>query len=168
MRHRHSGRRLNRTSAHRKALFRNLAAALIRHERIRTTLPKAKELRPVVERLITLAKQDTLHARRTAMARLPRDADIGKLFGPLSERFANRPGGYTRIVRADYRHGDSAAMAYIEFVDRASEDTRPRSPEPPQGPAEAPTPAGRPDTDQKGPWWRNIGFKRLLFWRNKD
>ena len=88
MRHRHSGRKLNRTSAHRKATFRNLAAALIKHERIRTTLPKAKELRPIVERLVTLAKQDTLHARRTAMARLPRDADIAKLFGPLSERFA--------------------------------------------------------------------------------
>ena len=93
MRHRHSGRKLNRTSAHRKAAFKNLAAALIRHERIRTTLPKAKELRPIVERLITLAKQDTLHARRTAISRLPRDADIAKLFGPLSERFARSPRG---------------------------------------------------------------------------
>ena len=118
MRHRHSGRKLNRTSAHRKATFRNLAAALIKHERIRTTLPKAKELRPIVERLVTLAKQDTLHARRTAMARLPRDADIAKLFGPLSERYAARPGGYTRIVRAGHRYGDAADMAYIEFVDR--------------------------------------------------
>lgn len=159
MRHRHSGRKLNRTSAHRKAAFKNLAAALIRHERIRTTLPKAKELRPIVERLITLAKQDTLHARRTAISRLPRDADIAKLFGPLSERFASRPGGYTRIVRAGHRYGDSADMAYIEFVDRTptvrtvAADEAPR---PPETPSAAPEPAKA----DKAPWWRRLGFNR--------
>ena len=159
MRHRHSGRKLNRTSAHRKAAFKNLAAALIRHERIRTTLPKAKELRPIVERLITLAKQDTLHARRNAISRLPRDADIAKLFGPLSERFASRPGGYTRIVRAGHRYGDAADMAYIEFVDRtpavrtvAAEET----PRPPETPSAAPEPTAA----DKGPWWRRLGFNR--------
>ncbi len=159
MRHRHSGRKLNRTSAHRKAAFKNLAAALIRHERIRTTLPKAKELRPIVERLITLAKQDTLHARRTAISRLPRDADIAKLFGPLSERFASRPGGYTRIVRAGHRYGDAADMAYIEFVDRtpkARTVATDEAPRPPETPSAAPEPA---ETD-KGPWWRRLGFNR--------
>ncbi len=169
MRHRHSGRKLNRTSAHRKAMFQNLAAALITHERIRTTLPKAKELRPIVERLITLAKEDTLHARRTAIARLPRNADIGKLFGQLAERFANRPGGYTRIVRAGHRYGDSAAMAYIEFVDRMPAEARPGVSEAPQAPA-APVEAEiRPDKVEKQPWWRRlIGFsKRLMFWRDR-
>ena len=164
MRHRHSGRKLNRTSAHRKATFRNLAAALIKHERIRTTLPKAKELRPIVERLVTLAKQDTLHARRTAMARLPRDADIAKLFGPLSERFAARPGGYTRIVRAGHRYGDAADMAYIEFVDRTPVARTPVA----QAPAtvaapeasEAPSAAPERDDADKRPWWRRLGFNR--------
>lgn len=164
MRHRHSGRKLNRTSAHRKATFRNLAAALIKHERIRTTLPKAKELRPIVERLVTLAKQDTLHARRTAMSRLPRDADIAKLFGPLSERFAARPGGYTRIVRAGHRYGDAADMAYIEFVDRTPVARAPvaqapaavAAPETPEAPGAAPA----RDDANKRPWWRRLGFNR--------
>ena len=164
MRHRYSGRKLNRTSAHRKATFRNLAAALIKHERIRTTLPKAKELRPIVERLVTLAKQDTLHARRTAMARLPRDADIAKLFGPLSERYAARPGGYTRIVRAGHRYGDAADMAYIEFVDRTAVvrtpvTQAPAAVESPQAP-EAPSTAPKREDDAKQPWWRRLGFNR--------
>ena len=164
MRHRHSGRKLNRTSAHRKATFRNLAAALIKHERIRTTLPKAKELRPIVERLVTLAKQDTLHARRTAMARLPRDADIAKLFGPLSERYAARPGGYTRIVRAGHRYGDAADMAYIEFVDRTAVvrtpvTQAPAAVESPQAP-ETPSAAPQREDDAKQPWWRRLGFNR--------
>ncbi len=164
MRHRHSGRKLNRTSAHRKATFRNLAAALIKHERIRTTLPKAKELRPIVERLVTLAKQDTLHARRTAMARLPRDADIAKLFGPLSERFAARSGGYTRIVRAGHRCGDAADMAYIEFVDRTPAARAPVAQAPaavavPEAPEAPGTTPARDDAD-KQPWWRRLGFNR--------
>ena len=164
MRHRHSGRKLNRTSAHRKATFRNLAAALIKHERIRTTLPKAKELRPIVERLVTLGKQDTLHARRTAMARLPRDADISKLFGPLSERFATRSGGYTRIVRAGHRYGDAADMAYIEFVDRTPVARTPVTQAPaavaaPEAPAATSAAPARDDAG-KQPWWRRLGFNR--------
>ena len=160
MRHRRSGRKLNRTSAHRKATFQNLAAALIRHERIQTTLPKAKELRPIVERLVTLGKQNTLHARRIAMARLPRDADIAKLFGALSERFASRPGGYTRIVRSGYRYGDSAAMAYIEFVDKGSVG-HPRASVEPKSVTEVPgTEPAAPADDpaEKRPWWRRLGF----------
>lgn len=119
MRHRLSGRKLNRTSAHRKALFGNMAAALIRHEQIRTTLPKAKELRPVVEKLVTLGKRGGLHARRIAVSRLHGDRELAsKLFGPLAERYRDRPGGYTRILRAGFRRGDSAPMAVIELVDR--------------------------------------------------
>ena len=121
MRHRLSGRKLNRTSAHRKAMFSNLAAALVKHEQIRTTLPKAKELRPVVERLITLGKRGNLHARRQAIAVL---ADAGlatKLFDTLAPRYAERHGGYTRVIKAGMRYGDAAPMALIEFVDRDPE-----------------------------------------------
>ncbi|MDP6342873.1 MAG: 50S ribosomal protein L17 [Alphaproteobacteria bacterium] len=118
MRHRKSGRKLNRSSAHRKAMFANLACALIKHEQIQTTLPKAKELRPIVEKLITLGKRGDLHARRLAYARLPDKAMVGKLFSELAERYADRSGGYIRIIRANYRYGDCAPMAYIEFVDR--------------------------------------------------
>ncbi len=118
MRHRKQGRRLNRSWAHRKAMFSNMANALIKHEQIRTTLPKAKELRPVVERLITLAKRGDLHARRQAFARLRDDAMVGKLFSTLRERYADRPGGYTRVLKAGFRKGDMAPMALIEFVDR--------------------------------------------------
>ncbi len=121
MRHRLSGRKLNRTSAHRKAMFKNMAAALIKHEQIRTTLPKAKELRPIVDRLITLGKRgpDDLHARRQAIARLAGDAKLAdKLFTTLAGRYADRPGGYTRVLRAGFRYGDSAPMALIELVDR--------------------------------------------------
>ena len=123
MRHRMSGRKLNRTSQHRQMLFRNMSQALIKHEQIVTTLPKAKELRPVVERLITLAKRGDLHARRLAYARLRDNAIVSKLFDTLAERYADRPGGYIRIIKAGYRYGDAAAMAVIEFVDR-DEDAR--------------------------------------------
>ena len=118
MRHRKQGRRLNRSWAHRKAMFSNMANALIKHEQIRTTLPKAKELRPVVERLVTLAKRGDLHARRQAFARLRDDAMVAKLFSTLRERYADRPGGYTRVLKAGFRRGDMAPMALIEFVDR--------------------------------------------------
>ncbi len=118
MRHRKQGRRLNRTSAHRTAMFRNMAASLIKHEQIETTLPKAKELRRVVDRLITLGKRGDLHARRQALASVPDTALVGKLFTTLAERYADRTGGYTRVLRAGYRHGDAAAMAVVELVDR--------------------------------------------------
>ncbi len=121
MRHRNSGRKLNRTSAHRKAMFINMAAALIKHEQIKTTVPKAKELRPIVDRLITLGKRgsDNLHARRQAITRLGGDAKLAdKLFTTLAERYADRPGGYTRVLRAGFRYGDNAPMAMIELIDR--------------------------------------------------
>ncbi len=118
MRHRKSGRRLNRDSAHRKAMFANMASALIKHEQIKTTLPKAKELRPIVEKLVTLAKRGDLHARRLAYARLQDRAMVAKLFDVLTERYKDRPGGYIRIIRANFRYGDCAPLAYIEFVDR--------------------------------------------------
>lgn len=119
MRHRMSGRKLNRTSSHRKALFGNMAAALIKHEQITTTLPKAKELRSVVERLITLGKRGDLHARRIAVSRLHGDKKLAdKLFTTLAERYSSRQGGYTRVVKAGFRYGDSAPMAVIELVDR--------------------------------------------------
>ena len=122
MRHRMSGRKLNRTSAHRKAMFGNMAAALIKHEQIRTTLPKAKELRSVVDRLITLGKRGDLHARRLAVARLHGDRKLAdKLFAVLGPRYSDRPGGYTRVLRAGYRYGDNAPMAIIELVDRDEE-----------------------------------------------
>jgi large subunit ribosomal protein L17 len=117
MRHQISGRKLNRTSSHRKALFKNLAQALIKHEQIKTTLPKAKDLRPVVERLITLAKKGGLHARRQAIAQL-QDVDVAtKLMDTLATRFQGRAGGYTRVLKAGFRYGDNAPMAVIEFVD---------------------------------------------------
>lgn len=118
MRHRYGGRKLQRTSAHRIALFRNMAAALIKHEQIKTTLPKAKELRPYVEKLITLAKRGGLSNRRLAHARLLDDAQLVKLFEVLAERYKDRAGGYTRIIRADIRASDAVQMAIIELVDR--------------------------------------------------
>jgi len=121
MRHRISGRKLNRTSQHRQMLFRNMSQALIRHEQIVTTLAKARELRPVVEKLITLGKRGDLHARRQAFSRLRDDAMTAKLFETLGPRYAERSGGYTRIIKAGYRYGDAAAMAVIEFVDRDEE-----------------------------------------------
>jgi len=118
MRHGKSGRKLNRTASHRKAMFANMAIALIKHEQIVTTLPKAKELRPYVEKLVTLAKVDTLHTRRQAYAQLPDKQWAAKLFDVLGKRYAERPGGYIRVLKAGFRFGDNAAMAVIEFVDR--------------------------------------------------
>ncbi|MFP5394959.1 MAG: 50S ribosomal protein L17 [Alphaproteobacteria bacterium] len=118
MRHKYGGRKLNRTSSHRKALFRNMAAALIKHEQISTTLPKARELRPYVEKLITLAKHGGLSNRRLAHARLLDDAQLVKLFDVLATRYADRNGGYTRVIKAGVRASDAAPMAVIELVDR--------------------------------------------------
>jgi large subunit ribosomal protein L17 len=118
MRHGLSQRTLSRKSGHRKALFRNMAAALIKHEQISTTLPKAKELRPYIEKLITLAKRGGLSNRRLAMSRLGDETQLKKLFDTLAERYADREGGYTRIIKAGYRGSDAAQMAIIEFVDR--------------------------------------------------
>jgi len=118
MRHGMSGRKLGRTSEHRKALFANMAAALIKHEQIKTTLPKAKDLRPIVEKLITLGKRGGLHCRRQAISQI-RDAKlVDKLFTTLAERYKNRAGGYTRVLKAGFRHGDMAPVALIELVDR--------------------------------------------------
>ena len=118
MRHRKSGRQLNRNSSHRQAMFRNLASALVSHEIIKTTLPKAKELRRVVEPLITLAKEDSVANRRLAFARTCNIETVAKLFNELGPRFAQRAGGYTRILKCGFRAGDNAPMAYIELVDR--------------------------------------------------
>ena len=118
MRHARGYRRLNRTHEHRKALFANMAGSLIEHEQIKTTLPKAKELRPVVEKLITLAKRGDLHARRQVAAMLKEDKDVVKLFDVLAARYKDRQGGYTRVLKAGFRYGDMAPMAIIEFVER--------------------------------------------------
>ena len=118
MRHGISQRKLSRKSGHRKALFRNMAAALIKHEQIQTTLPKAKELRPYIEKLITLAKRGGLSNRRLAMSRLGDETQLKKLFDILAERYGDREGGYTRIIKAGYRASDASQMAIIEFVDR--------------------------------------------------
>ena len=118
MRHARGYRRLNRTHEHRKAMFANMAGSLIEHEQIKTTLPKAKELRPIVEKMITLAKKGDLHARRQAAARLKQDKHVAKLFEVLGPRFAERNGGYVRILKAGFRYGDMAPMAIIEFVER--------------------------------------------------
>jgi large subunit ribosomal protein L17 len=120
MRHLNTGRRLNRSSAHRTAMFANMACALIKHEQITTTLPKAKELRPVVEKLVTKAKNGgkSLHAKRLAMQQIKDTAMVAKLFDVLAPRYASRPGGYIRVLKAGHRFGDNAAMAVIEFVDR--------------------------------------------------
>ena len=118
MRHALKGRKLNRTSSHRRALFMNLAQALIQHGQIKTTLPKAKDLRPIVEKLITLGKKGTLHARRQALSQLHDNESVKNLMGPLAERFSGRAGGYTRIVKAGFRYGDNAPLAIIQFVDK--------------------------------------------------
>ncbi len=118
MRHAKAGRKLNRTASHRKALLANMAAALIKHEQIITTLPKAKALRPYVEKLVTLGKDGSLSARRRAISGLREDGPATKLFGTLATRYADRNGGYTRVLKAGFRYGDSAPMAVIEFVDR--------------------------------------------------
>ena len=118
MRHGFRGRRFNRTAEHRKAMFANMSAALIKHEQIVTTLPKAKDLRPVVEKLVTLGKRGGLHARRQAIAQLRDEAMVRKLFDVLGPRYAARPGGYLRVLKAGFRQGDNAPMAVIEFIDR--------------------------------------------------
>lgn len=118
MRHGLSGRKLNRTSSHRRAMFANMAAALIKHEQIKTTLPKAKDLRPIVEKLITLGKRGGLHARRQVLATMRDEAMTRKLFDSLAERYKTRAGGYTRVLKAGFRFGDNAPMAIIELVDR--------------------------------------------------
>ncbi|KXS53371.1 MAG: large subunit ribosomal protein L17 [Marinobacter sp. T13-3] len=118
MRHRKSGRKFNRTSAHRKAMFRNMTASLVEHELIKTTLPKAKELRRVAEPLITLAKQDSVANRRLAFSRLRNDAAVAKLFEELGPRYSERPGGYLRVLKCGFRAGDNAPMAFVELVGR--------------------------------------------------
>ena len=123
MKHKIKGKKLNRTSSHRKALFKNMAQAIIKHEQIITTLPKAKTMKPIVEKLITLAKKGSLHAKRQAYSKLRDDKMVTKLFGTLATRYADREGGYTRVLKAGYRYGDAAAMAVIELVDR-DEDAR--------------------------------------------
>ena len=126
MRHLKAGRKFGRTSSHRKALFRNLVGALIERERISTTLAKAKELRGKVERTITLGKKGTLHARRQAFKLAPQKEAVQKVFGSLADRYANRPGGYTRIIKIGPRRGDNAPMAFIELVDREGETAAPK------------------------------------------
>ena len=118
MRHGKSGRKLNRTASHRKAMFANMAASLITHEQIVTTLPKAKEIRPIVEKLVTLGKRGDLHARRQAISQIRDAAVVAKLFDTIASRYATRNGGYLRIMKAGYRQGDNAPMAVIEFVER--------------------------------------------------
>ncbi|NKI33776.1 50S ribosomal protein L17 [Wenzhouxiangella sp. XN79A] len=118
MRHRKSGRKLNRNSSHRQAMFKNMASSLFKHELIKTTLPKAKELRRVAEPLITMAGEDTVAKRRLAFARLRDKEAVGKLFGELGPRYRERPGGYVRILKCGFRAGDKAPMAYVELVDR--------------------------------------------------
>ena len=118
MRHRQAGRKLNRTSSHRKSLFKNMAQALIKHEQIVTTLPKAKELKRVIEKLITLGKKSNLHARRLAFNQIRDKEMVSKLFGTLAPRYSDRSGGYSRVLKAGFRYGDSAPMAVIELVDR--------------------------------------------------
>ncbi len=121
MRHRMGGRKLNRTSSHRKAMFANMAVALVKHEQITTTLPKAKEMRRIADRMITLGKRGNLHSKRRALSVLQDRALVAKLFGPLAERYKDRSGGYTRVIKAGFRYGDSAPMAIIELVDRDAE-----------------------------------------------
>jgi len=116
-----SGRKLNRTREHRKAMFANMAASLIDHEQIKTTLPKAKDLRPIVEKLITLGKRGSLHARRQALATIRDPEIVNKLFTTIAERYKSRPGGYTRVLKAGFRYGDCAPLAFIELVDRDAE-----------------------------------------------
>ena len=123
MRHRKSGRQLNRNSSHRKAMFQNMAVSLLRHEAIRTTLPKAKELRRVAEPFITMAKSDSVHKRRIAFNRLRDREVVSKLFNELGPRYKNRPGGYLRILKMGVRTGDKAPMAYVELVDRPQGET---------------------------------------------
>jgi large subunit ribosomal protein L17 len=141
MRHRMAGRKLNRTSSHRKAMFANMAVALVKHEQITTTLPKAKELRQIVEKLVTLGKRGDLHARRLIIAKTRDQVTATKLIDVLGPRYEERPGGYLRVLKAGFRHGDDAPMAVIEFVDRdvaaKGQDSGPRQTEGEQDAAKA-------------------------------
>ncbi|MBS4047295.1 MAG: 50S ribosomal protein L17 [Alphaproteobacteria bacterium] len=118
MRHRNAGRKLNKSSAHRRAMFGNMVASLIKHEQITTTLPKAKELKPLIDKLITLGKRGDLHARRQALSFIPEKSAVDKLFSTLNTRYADRKGGYSRVLKAGFRYGDAAPMAVVELVDR--------------------------------------------------
>lgn len=118
MRHRNAGRKLNKSSAHRRAMFGNMVASLIKHEQITTTLPKAKELKPLIDKLITLGKRGDLHARRQALSFIPEKSAVDKLFSTLNQRYAARNGGYSRVLKAGFRYGDAAPMAVVELVDR--------------------------------------------------
>ena len=154
MRHRKSGRHLNRTSAHRRAMFRNMAVSLIEHESIKTTIAKAKELRRVVEPLITLAKRDSVANRRLAFARIRSSAAVAKLFVELGPRYGGRPGGYTRILKCGPRSGDAAPMAYIELMDRSTMDLLDDAADEevqPKALQEAPPAAGPPAADSGDP-----------------
>ena len=155
MRHGNANRKLGRTSSHRNAMFRNQLASLIESERIVTTLPKAKELRPIAEKLITLAKNDTVHARRQAARQVPDDGLIAKLFDIIGPRFSTRPGGYTRIMKLGARRGDAAEMAILELVERSADKTEAKS-ETPAAPAKtrgakkaAAPKAEEPEADEK-------------------
>jgi large subunit ribosomal protein L17 len=145
MRHLNAHRKLNRKPEHRRAMFANMAAALIKHEQIVTTLPKAKDLRPIVEKLVTLGKRGDLHARRQAIAQMPDLAMIKKLFDVLAPRYQSRNGGYTRVLKAGFRHGDSAPVAVIEFIDRdvdaKGQDSGPPPEKKPAETEQAPQPA---------------------------
>lgn len=151
MRHGYANRKLGRTSSHRSAMFRNQLASLIDAERIVTTLPKAKELRPQIEKLVTLAKNDSVHARRQAFRLVPNDALIAKLFDTLGPRFSTRPGGYTRIMKLGARRGDAAEMAILEFVERSAEktETAAETPAPAKKSAKKAAPAAEPPADEK-------------------
>src|SRR5439155_14796574 len=152
MRHLKAGRKLNRNAPHRLALMRNLSCALIQHERIITTLAKAKALRPFIEKLITLAKKGTLHARRLAVARLHNKDAVAKLFKAIAPRFADRPGGYTRIIRRQERRlGDAGLTAYIELLREGERKTRTRATPPPAPRVSAPTPAPTPEIPPSPP-----------------
>lgn len=151
MRHGYANRKLGRTSSHRNAMFRNQLASLIESERIITTLPKAKELRPLAEKLITLAKNDSVHARRQAAKQVPDDALIAKLFDTLGPRFSTRPGGYTRIMKLGARRGDAAEMAILELVERTADAEAAAAPATPAkgGKKKAAAPAAEPAADEK-------------------
>ena len=152
MRHGMANRKLGRTSSHRNAMFRNQLASLIESERIITTLPKAKELRPLAEKLITLAKNDSVHARRQAAKQVPDDALIAKLFDTLGPRFSTRPGGYTRIMKLGARRGDAAEMAILELVELSADKTEAKATEKPakgSGKKKAAAPAAEPAGDEK-------------------
>jgi large subunit ribosomal protein L17 len=151
MRHGYANRKLGRTSSHRNAMFRNQLASLIESERIVTTLPKAKELRPQIEKLITLAKNDSVHARRQAARSVPDDAVVAKLFNTIGPRFSTRPGGYTRILKLGARRGDAAEMAILELVERTADAEAKADTTPVKGGAKKAkaAPAAEPDADEK-------------------